>query len=235
MRTKGFVKFFLITGLVLVSILILKKIFPKEDWRLKAYEIHGIDVSHHQDDIDFEVLKEEAFVDFVFVKATEGITFKDDKFQYHWEQLKKAKLPRGAYHFYRPFRKAKLQAEAFIKVVNIEKGDLPPVLDLEETDNRSREIILKGVKIWLETIEKHYKVKPIIYVNQDFYNLYIKGNFEDYPIWLAAYRWEKPNVIEGDWKIWQYTDRGRINGIKGRVDRNVFYGNRKDFEALLVK
>lgn len=235
MWTKSFVKFLLIWLLVLGGIFLFKKIFEREDWRLKAYAIHGIDVSHYQKEIDFKALKNDEFVDFVFVKATEGITFKDHKFQHNWKQLKAVKLPRGAYHFYRPNRKAKSQALSFIKSVKLEAGDLPPVLDLEETDNRSKKIILKGVKIWLETIEKHYKVKPIIYVNQDFYFNYIEGNFDDYPIWLAVYRWGKPDVEAGDWKFWQYTDRGHISGIRGRVDRNVFYGNRRDFEQLLVK
>lgn len=235
MRTKSFIKFLLIWILALGGIYLLMTIFKREDWRLEAYEIHGIDVSHYQKDINFQALKNDEFVDFVFVKATEGINFKDHKFKHNWQQLKAAQLPRGAYHFYRPSRKAKQQARSFINMVNIEAGDLPPVLDLEETDGRSKETILKGVKIWLTTVEQHYKVKPIIYVNQNFYFNYIKGNFDEYPIWLAVYRWGKPDLEEGEWKFWQYTDRGRISGIRGRVDRNVFYGKRSDFEKLLVK
>ncbi len=204
----------------------------KVDWRLKNYEIHGLDISHYQKDIDFKKLKKSKYVDFVFVKAIEGFSVKDKKFHQNWAGLKANNITRGAYHFYRPSAKAKTQALAFIRRVKLSKGDLPPVLDLEETDNRSKDIILKGVKIWLETVERHYGVKPIIYVNQDFYYNYIEGNLEEYPIWIAAYRWSKPDVREGDWQFWQYTDKGKIKGISGYVDRNVFVGNLADFKVL---
>lgn len=206
----------------------------KEDWRLEAYEIHGVDISHYQFDVDFKKLKQNN-VEFVFVKATEGVSFKDDHFKKNWAGLEKHNLIRGAYHFYRPSVLGKRQAEEFIKTVSLKSGDLPPVLDLEETDSRSDEIVLKGVKNWLKTIEAHYGVKPIIYVNQNYYHKYIKGNLDDYPLWIAAYRWNKPDIPEKDWLFWQYSDKGWRRGVKGRVDLNVFNGRRKDLEKLLIK
>ena len=232
---KGIQQMILFASVIAIILAIVILAYSQTDWRLSKYEIHGIDVSRYQLDIDFEILKNQKYVDFVFVKASEGRSLKDKKFNRNWEALQKHKIPRGAYHFYRPSVKAKLQADFFIKNVKLQKGDLPPVLDLEATDNRSKAIILKGVKIWLETIEKHYKVKPIIYVNHDFYYQYIQSHFEEYPIWLAAYRWQYPEIAAGDWDFWQYTDEGRIEGIEGDVDKNVFYGNWNEFERFFVK
>lgn len=206
----------------------------RTDWRLAAYEVHGIDISHYQLGIDFTKLKKNK-LHFVFVKVTEGVSFKDAYFSHNWANLKKHGLIRGAYHFYRPSVKAHLQAQEFIKTVKLEKGDLPPVLDFEKTDNRSTEIILKGLKIWLNTVEAHYGVKPIIYVNQNYYNTYIKDNFKGYPIWLAAYRWEKPDLKEGEWQFWQYSDRGKRAGVTGKVDLNVFHGSKKELNKLRIK
>ena len=227
-------KIYIISAIAILLFLVVKnRHYFRKDWRLKAYEVHGVDISHYQFDVDFKQLKNDG-VQFAFVKATEGITFKDDHFKKNWDGLKKESLIRGAYHFYRPSVLAKRQAEEFIKTVPLQSGDLPPVLDLEETDNRSDKIVLKGVKIWLETIEAHYGVKPIIYVNQNYYNKYIKGNFEDYPIWIAAYRWDKPDLSAAHWDFWQYSDKGWRKGVKGRVDLNVFDGKRKDLEKLLI-
>lgn len=218
--------------LLLLMVVIIAIISTRSDWRKRHYSIHGIDVSHYQGDIDFDVLGGDPHVDFVFIKATEGRSLVDRKFKINWQQLHEQQIPCGAYHFYRPAVSAKWQARLFIKNVQLKKGDLPPVLDLEVTNRRSKATILKGVKIWLETIEAHYGVQPIIYVNQDYYKNYIKGNFEDYPIWIAAYRYGKPNLPERAWQFWQYSDNGRAKGIEGAVDRNVFNGNRRAFEAL---
>lgn len=227
-------KIYIISVIVILSFLFFKnRNFFKEDWRLEAYEVHGIDISHYQFDVDFKQLKDDE-IEFVFVKATEGISFKDDHFKKNWAALEKHNLLRGAYHFYRPSVLGKRQAEEFIKTVPLKSGDLPPVLDLEETDNRSDEIVLKGVKSWLKTVEAHYGVKPIIYVNQNYYYKYIKGNLDDYPIWIAAYRWKKPDVPKKDWMFWQYSDKGWRNGVKVRVDLNVFNGSREDLEKLLI-
>lgn len=232
---KGIRQIILFASVLAIVLTVSILVCSRKDWRLNTYSIHGIDVSRYQADIDFETLANQEYLDFVFVKATEGRTLKDKKFDQNWKALKDNQIIRGAYHFYRPSVTAKEQADLFIRTVALEKGDLPPVLDLEATDNRSKAIILKGVKIWLEEIEKHYKVKPIIYVNHHFYYRYIEGNFDDYLIWLAAYRWQYPDVAAGDWHFWQYTDQGKMQGIEGDVDRNVFYGNWDDFQALLVE
>ena len=102
----------------------------------EGYEIHGIDISHHQGQIDWEELKDNGQIDkypvrFIYVKATEGASIIDENFRDNFHQAREYGFTRGAYHFYSVHSPAKAQAEYFIKNVQLENGDLPPVLDVE--------------------------------------------------------------------------------------------------------
>lgn len=199
------------------------------------YQVHGIDVSRWQLDVDWQKV-ERTGVSFVFVKATEGKNEKDPYFKKNWDALEQTNMLRGAYHYYLPRVHSKYQAANFINTVDLKKGDLPPVLDLEETDGRSNKIIIQGVTNWLNLMEEHYGVKPIIYVNQHYYHTYIKGNFNDYVIWLAAYnRKNPPRLGFKKWSFWQYSNTGSKNGINEPVDLNVFQGSIEELRALTKK
>jgi len=202
------------------------------------YAIHGIDVSHHNAKINWDKLKnsrtEKVGVDFVYIKATEGATHLDRQFQRNWAEAKRVGMKRGAYHFYNPRVMSDRQVENFIGQVRLEPGDLPPVLDLETDARKPNEIIVKGVRNWLVLIEKHYGVKPIIYVNAHFYKKYIAGNFDDYPLWLAGYSRTDLNDLASDAQVlfWQHSEKGWADGIKGFVDYNVFLQEEGDWEGL---
>ena len=96
------------------------------------YQIHGIDVSRHQDKINWDDVRQMddsgIKLGFAFIKATEGVQLIDTKFKRNWENAKVAGIPRGAYHFFNPAKNGKLQALHFIEEVRITTGDLPPVL-----------------------------------------------------------------------------------------------------------
>jgi len=202
---------------------------------LPAYGVHGIDVSHYQSHIDWEDVAGEG-VDFAFVKATEGITLFDTLFCNNWTESRAAGVKRGAYHFFRPTYSAHQQADHFIERVEMEEGDLPPVLDVEVLDGASRVELLKGMYIWLFRVEIAYGIKPIIYTNQKFYNRHLAGHFEDYPLWIARYNIFPPNLAnQSEWDFWQYGDRARLNGIHGYVDVNVFHGDTAELEALTLQ
>lgn len=192
------------------------------------YQIHGIDISHHNDHIDWDILKNaqanDVKIDFVYIKATEGATHVDKRFKYNWAEAQRVGIRRGAYHFYNPRRHSSQQAENFISQVKLTKGDLPPVLDLEVTGGKPDEIIIKGVRNWLEIVENHYGIRPVIYINEHFYKRYIAGNFEDYPIWMAGYSRTHLNDVAPDHQLilWQHSEKGWVKGIKGFVDFNVF-------------
>lgn len=202
------------------------------------YAIHGIDVSHHQDRISWDAVKEMEVngirIGFAFMKATEGADHRDPHFKRNWRKSGDAGIVRGAYHFFNPARKGKPQAAHFIRNVKLEPGDLPPVLDIETTPRVSASTLRNELKTWLEMVEQHYGVRPLIYTNIFFYNKYLKGYFDDYPLWVAHYLQRDAPRISRDWTFWQHSETGRVNGITSKVDFNVFAGDSIAFRALLV-
>ncbi|HWJ91651.1 MAG TPA: GH25 family lysozyme, partial [Flavisolibacter sp.] len=138
------------------------------------------------------------------------------------------------YHFFIVTKDGKTQAQNFINRVTLTSGDLPPVLDVEQTFGASAVQIRKEVKTWLEVIENYYSVRPIIYTNVDFYERFLKDAFDEYPLWVAHYLQPHQPRISRDWTFWQHSEQGRVNGILSRVDFDVFNGDSLSFKALLV-
>jgi lysozyme len=206
-----------------------------------GYSVHGIDVSKHQGHIDWKRVSRMKTngieISFAFIKATEGITRQDHLFKTNWKQSAQNGLLRGAYHFYYPSRDADKQADNFIKMVKLSKGDLPPVIDIEVSNGRSAEKIREGLKTFILRLEKHYKVKPIIYTNINFYNTFLKNNFNEYPLWIAGYFDHDRfyNEFNTPWIIWQHSEKGRVDGIKGNVDFNVFKGSFEKLEMMRLR
>lgn len=202
------------------------------------YGIHGIDVSRYQDIIAWEEVKKMEVsnirLGFAFIKATEGIGNTDPQFYRNWKKSRSAEIVRGAYHFFIASKDGKLQAENFIKRVDLQPGDLPPVLDVEQRNGVSKAQLQKEVKKWLQTVEEYYRVKPIIYTNVDFYKQYLGSEFDRYPLWVAHYyQMEQPRITR-DWVFWQHNDQGNVNGITSKVDFNVFSGDSVEFNMLLI-
>jgi len=188
------------------------------------YKTHGIDVSHHNGHINWKLVSQmkvdSIHVDFAFIKSTEGLTFKDKKFGYNWKNSKKNGVIRGAYHYFHPDKSGIEQAKHFAKVADLKKGDFAPVIDLEEDKGQSKATIIKESKAFMNYLEKQYGVKPILYTYHSFYQKYLVGEFDNYPLWLAHYHISNPK--NNVWNFWQHSDRGNVNGIKGKVDFNVF-------------
>lgn len=199
------------------------------------YSIHGIDVSKFQREVNWEAVRQmqvdKIRISFTFIKATEGITRQDAAFKRNWQKAGKAGLVRGAYHFFYSTRDPIKQAINFRNVVQLESGDLPPVLDIEMHNNQPAAVIRSTAKIWLEEMEKAYGVKPIIYTNLKFYNTYLGDEFNEYPLWIAHYYQKERPRVNREWLFWQHSDIGRVNGIKTIVDFNVFRGD----SAALMK
>ncbi len=201
--------------------------------------VPGIDVSYWDSGIDWPKVRATG-QRFVVAKATEGITYKDPTFDDNWYGAKSAGLLRGAYHFFRCNVDAKKQADYFIDYVKTVKdnGELPPVLDLETNDGISKEKIVPAVKIWLDRVEGAFGKKPIIYSGQYFLQDFLvqPGGgpppwAKDYPLWLAQYPNQyvdgmKPTLPRGwfNYTIWQYSDKGVVNGINASADMDLFNG-----------
>jgi lysozyme len=205
------------------------------------YNVHGIDVSRHQKYIDWEAVSKmnhrDVSVSFAFIKASEGRTIVDEYFKENWKETKKAGIMRGAYHFYRTHLTPHDQFALFkSQVPKLEKGDLPPVLDVEIKGSCSPALMRKNVKIWLNLAEKHYGMKPIIYTNWAFYKHYLQSkDLDKYPLWIAHYKTTNLNEKTSKWHFWQHTDKAKINGIRGGVDFNVFKGDEHDLKSLCKK
>lgn len=203
------------------------------------FSIHGIDVSKYQQRVNWEAVREmeveDVKIGFTFIKATEGLGNMDAFFRRNWEKAAEAGMPRGAYHFFIAPKSGADQAENFIRRVELSKGDLPPVLDVEQTYGVSPDKLRAEVRAFLDRVETHYGVKPIIYTNVDFYNRYLGPEFDQYPLWVAHYLKKDRPRISRSWAFWQYSETGNVDGIRGRVDFNVFNGDSTDFRDLLVE
>lgn len=203
------------------------------------YEVHGIDISHYQGDIDWEKLaydKNPRFpLHFIFLKATEGGDHGDDTFARNFDQARKHGFIRGAYHYFLPRTDARRQADFFIRTVKLSQGDLPPVLDVETTGKKSPQELKIAVKTWLDQVEAHYGVKPILYTSYKFKMRYLNDSiFNTYPYWIAHYYVDSVKY-EGKWHFWQHTDVGTVPGIKEEVDLNVFNGTLEELQALTLQ
>ena len=198
----------------------------------------GFDVSEFQGEIDWPLVKkiEDNYpLRFVFIRATAGNDWTDKKFEYNWQEAKKNKIIRGAYHYYRPNENSLEQADLFIKTVHLKKGDLPPVLDIEKLPkNQSLDSLKTGLKRWLKRVEGHYKVKPIIYTGEKYYDDFLKEEFSDYLFWIANYNFYREKIGE-DWLFWQFTEKASLPGIKGNVDVNIFNGDLEQLGFITVE
>ena len=206
----------------------------------EGYEIHGIDISHHQGTIDWDKLRTNGMIDkwpvrFVMIKATEGASNIDKNFAYNFHNAREYGFIRGAYHFWSTRSTGRAQANHFLNNVKLEEGDLPPVLDVEHKGkDQSPEDFKESVLTWLRIVEKKYGVKPIIYTYYKFKTAYLSDSvFNSYPYWIAHYYVDKVEY-KGKWKFWQHTDCGRLPGIDGYVDFDIYNGSYYDLRKLTI-
>ncbi|MBE6287850.1 MAG: glycoside hydrolase family 25 protein [Mediterranea massiliensis] len=203
------------------------------------FDVHGIDISHHQGAIDWKQLSDsrndELFpLRFIFLKATEGGDYADKRFTQHFDSARHYGFVRGAYHYFQPKTDPIKQADFFIRTVRLEPGDLPPVLDVEITGNKNNAELQAAVKVWLNRVEAHYGVKPILYTSYKFKKRHLNiSSFSTYPYWIAHYYVDSVRY-EGPWHFWQHTDVGTVPGINKSVDLNVFNGTLAQFDSLLI-
>ena len=240
----------------------LGRVFAYADFMLRGPRVpegglYGIDVSKHQGAISWEEVDlrydlmsrrmstEGAVIHKIFfaiAKASEGTTLDDSLYERNRNGANKAGAKFGAYHYFSYITDPLLQAKHFIRTAKLETGNIAPVLDIEEDgvltrlikqNKISKEAIQQKAMTWLNAVEQEYNCKPIIYTSANFKEDYLDSEaFNEYPLWIAHYQVSAPRY-EGD--IWQFTEQGKINGIKGDVDINVFSGDAKAFERLLIK
>ena len=200
----------------------------------------GIDMSHYQrkEDIAWDSLSianRAIPIEFVVLRATMGNRSSDRNFDDFWQLAKQHQLIRGAYHFYRADEDPVRQANNFLENVKLEEGDLPPILDIEKIPKRkSNAKLVEDLKIWCRIVEETYGEKPIIYTYYHYYNDFLKGEFDDYPLWLANYNDVPQPAPDANWDIWQFTENGIVYGINTKVDVNVYNGSLWSLKRLTL-
>ena len=210
----------------------------------------GLDVSEYQGDIswqdiafdkdsllkhvqwlDSSSLSEQHPISFVVIRATKSKGFVDRKFQENFIAAKENGFNRGAYHFLTDDASGKQQAENFLKVVNLEKGDIPPMLDIE---SGSFGDVITIAKEWLEVVETRLGVKPILYTNENYYKNVISqdSTLMAHDLWFSERHGQRPNVP--NCILWQFSESIHVTGIIGNtVDVSLFYGNADDFRQYI--
>ena len=185
----------------------------------------GIDVSKHNGKINWKVVSGDRRIKFVYIKASEGGTLGDHRYDYNIKEARKAGLKVGSYHFFTYRRTAEEQFENFRKRVDKDHQDLIPMIDVEEKGNRGcdREKLQGILKELMELMKKEYGKYPLLYSGHKFYNSFLAPEFNNHFLFLARYGGSKPQVKGGaKWNIWQYSETGHVNGIKGKVDLDCF-------------
>jgi lysozyme len=179
----------------------------------------GIDVSAHQGAVAWKDVADDG-VAFAFVKATEGCTFTDRRFADNWGGAREAGLQVGAYHYFSACRTGAEQARHFLAVVGRNQGDLPAVVDVEPDSRCNRGHRWAGVAdevaVWLDTVEHATGQRPLLYASDHVHRHELAEL--DVDRWVASYS-RAPRVPS--WGVWQHTERGRIDGVDGPVDRNL--------------
>ncbi len=200
------------------------------------YPVRGVDVSHYQGKIDWEVIAQQD-ITFAFIKATEGSGTVDECFADNWEASHNAGLYTGAYHFFSFDSGGDTQAENFIQTVPVQTDALPPVIDLEyyRSENLpTTETVRENLQIMLDALTRHYGKTPIIYTTNQCYEEYLKGTDMEYILWIRSVFTPPSSKLEPEWSFWQYNPRGLLDGYEGDeqfIDLNAYCGTMEEFIA----
>ena len=187
---------------------------------VSAYRVKGIDISHHNGrEIDFEAVRDGGY-SFVYMKATEGTDYKDRHFIDNFRRAREAGLGVGAYHFFRFDTDGEMQALNLMHSLRGYKLDLPVAIDVEEWGNPDGEATSRIVSRMRDLFDTMHRggYEVIIYTNKDGYERFVKGNFDDMPLWISSFTTPSPDI---DWDVWQYSHSGTVAGVPGSVDLNV--------------
>lgn len=176
-------------------------------------------------------------VSFVYIKSTEGTTVRNRFYAADYRQARRYGISCGAYHFFSTRTGGAVQARFFLKNTRFSKGDFPPVLDVEPSDRQiqamgGRAALFREIRAWMGVVERQTGVRPVLYVSQQFVNKYLRDDSDikrNYNVWIARYGQYKPDVRL---VYWQLCADGRVTGIHGEVDINVFNGYSEQFKQF---
>ena len=173
---------------------------------------------------------------FAFIKATEGMDLRDPAFVAHWAAAQEAGIIRGAYHFYVTEDDPQKQARFFTDTVDLEPGDLAPVVDIESLGHDTPPGLSDRLKTFLDLLEAHYGLKPIIYTAPNFWDEHLTDEFGAYPLWVAEYGVDKPRLPAGwsTWHLWQWKGDATVPGVEHGADLSRIHRDGPDLSVLLL-
>lgn len=212
-----------VTMLALVSLVANARQIDVDDKTLAANSMEGvvydgIDVSSYQEDIDWSATAKDPNIKFVYVKATEGATYRSRHYVFNIENARKHGIKVGSYHFFRPQVPVRRQFENFTSVVKKEDQDLIPLIDVETRRGVTAEQLVDSVQAFADLLQQHYGCRPMIYTGVSFYNSHLRGHFDGYKLFIARYSRFQPRLVGAQWTLWQFSESGRIAGIDHDVD-----------------
>jgi len=226
--------FLVLASLGMAGVAYLTGIWKSTLRAASSYPVRGVDVSNHQGEVNWPMVASDKIV-FAYMKATEGGDFKDQRFAENWKKAAASGVVRGAYHFFTFKTPGKTQAENFIATVPRDPSALPPAVDLEFPGNgKSRPSVAefrRELDDFLKRLRNRFRTEPVIYTSAQFYDPYLKG----YPLkrlWIRDTFFAPRPPGGGRWLFWQFTDKGRVRGIRGEVDLNVFSGQLPDLKGM---
>ena len=187
--------------------------------------VHGIDLSHYQGEVFWETVGENTKMAYVYLKATEGGDRIDDMYERNIELAHRYGLKVGSYHFYRPKTEQRKQLQNFMAQCRPGEQDLIPLIDIETAGGLAADDFRDSLFLFLDMVTEAYRQRPLLYTGTNFYNKYLSGQVDDYPLMIAQYSSREPELNDGrDYLIWQYTGKGRIIGVNGYIDKSRFMG-----------
>ena len=224
-RNFAFMKQIIITILTLFTTLGIHAQVQCED---TCQHVHGIDLSHYQGNVFWETVGDNSKMAYVYLKATEGGNNVDSKYKQNIDLAHRYGLKVGSYHFYRARIPQKTQLANFMAQCRPGDQDLLPMIDVETKSGMGTEEFCDSLFKFLHLVEKAYKQTPLIYTGANFYDNYLLGKLDSYKLMIAQYTKREPVLRDGrDFEMWQYTGKGRLNGVNGYVDKSRFMGKHR--------
>jgi GH25 family lysozyme M1 (1,4-beta-N-acetylmuramidase) len=217
------------------------------DWRQIEQEarvcadgptVPGIDVSKWQGDVNWRAVADDG-IKYAIVRVSDGTGYRDEYFDANWRETRENGILRGVYQFFRPGQDAIAQADLLVdRMGELQPGDLPPVIDVEDTDDQSRAVVVDKIRQWIQRVEGRTGVRPMIYTGKYFWQDNVATTeFNSYPLWVAQYTDNPcPDLPSqwDDWTFWQTSSTGRVDGVSGNVDTNLFNGDINALRAFTV-
>jgi len=226
MRARRLAIFIIALTAVAIAMVVGRHVFAPRDPGIEVdrvlYPVRGIDISAHNGPVDFARVAADG-VDFVYIKATEGATWRDALFEQNYRAATDAGLHVGIYHFFRFDVPGWRQSVNIIGSIGTRHLDLPIAIDVEEWGNPvgyTTDDVVAGLRSLVELLRQNGR-EPIIYTNKNGYYRFVRGHFDDVALWICSFT--SPALAERSrWTIWQHSHVGRVEGLSGAVDLCTF-------------